>query len=556
MTLISCIVSNIQQSVSTLRTELDTTTDAYNTLKGRAKAVASELKDRRIEVRTLTSQNEELTTSNASLETQLGNLRSVVNRHELTIIYKDNDMEALNEKIKELSKEIEKGKVATLQDRSVGEMAIASYKRKAQEALAAANARLATANQAREEAESDAKLARSASDDAVERARIAEMKRSEAELKASKATSKLESERMALSKHVTELKEDVERLQDMLSSTQAEMENVTSTRKELVAEVEQLTSDLSVQKEKNADLRDHLIQTNTLCESLQKEVNDLNEEVQRSSAVAFKRAKDNGETSNAENHVESRSNAFASSIDRHEADGTIIMLQQELQGANEAISELKLALRTAILERIDNNDYARDKAVSAGISGMHIDTGGGGGAETNNGNESTPLFFAIEKQNELKTARDEINRLANMLGDAESSKQDAVDAMEGMRQKMEEANSRLLRYEKLGMNSSAGTRPPVSHNTSYGPFRSNAPSSVNDSAVNLEYLKNIMLSFLTATTYADRRKLVPVVATVLCLTPEEQAQAINSVEATAGLGGVASSFWENIGSRAHNVTGR
>ena len=548
--LISCIVKYNQQSISTLRTEFDTTTDAYNTLKGRAKAVASELKDRRIEVRTLTSQNEELTSSNASLATQVGNLRSVVNRHELTIVYKDNDMEALNDKIKELSKEIEKGKVAGLQDRSVGEMAIASYKRKAQEALAAANARLATANQAREEAESDAKLARSASDDAVERARIAEMKRAEAELKASKATSQLESERMSLSKNVTELKENVKRLQDMLSSTQAEVENVTSIREELVAEVEQLNSDLSLQKEKNADLRDHLIQTNTLCESLQKEVNDLNEEVQRSSAVAFKRAKDNGETSNAENHVESRSNVLVSGVDRHEADGTIIMLQQELQGANEAIAELKLALRTAILERIDNNDYARDKAVPVDI---HT---GGGGAETNGGNESTPLFFAIEKQNELKTARDEINRLANMLGDAESSKQDAVDAMEGMRQKMEEANSRLLRYEKLGMNSSAGIRPPVSHNTSYGPFRSNAPSAVNDSAVNLEYLKNIMLSFLTATTYADRRKLVPVVATVLCLTPEEQAQAINSVEATAGLGGVASSFWENIGSRAHNVTGR
>lgn len=532
--------------MSTLRTEFDTTTDVYNTLKGRAKAVASELKDRRIEVRNLTSQNEEFTLSNASLETQVGNLRSVVNRHELTIVYKDNDIEALNDKIKDLSKEIEKGKVAGLQDRSVGEMAIASYKRKAQEALAAANARLATANQAREEAESDAKLARSASDDAVERARIAEMKRSEAELKASKATSQLESERMSLSNNVTELKEHVDRLQDMLTSTQAEMENATSTRIELVAEVEQLNIDLSLQNEKNADLRDHLIQTNTLCESLQKEVNDLNEEVQRRSAVAFKRAKDNGETSIAENYVESRSNVFVSGVDRHEADGTIIMLQQELQGANEAIAELKLALRTAILERIDNNDY---KAVP-----VKINTGGGGGAKTNNGNESTPLFFAIEKQNELKTARDEINRLANMLGDAESSKQDAVDAMEGMRQKMEEANSRLLRHEKLGMNS--GTRPPVSHNNSYGPFRSNAPSSVNDSAVNLEYLKNIMLSFLTATTYADRRKLVPVVATVLCLTPEEQAQAINSVEATAGLGGVASSFWENVGSRAHNVTGR
>ena len=48
---------------------------------------------------------------------------------------------------------------------------------------------------------------------------------------------------------------------------------------------------------------------------------------------------------------------------------------------------------------------------------------------SSHGNESTPLFFAIEKQNELKTARDEINRLANMLGDAESAKQEAFDAM-------------------------------------------------------------------------------------------------------------------------------
>ena len=111
-------------------------------------------------------------------------------------------------------------------------------------------------------------------------------------------------------------------------------------------------------------------------------------------------------------------------------------------------------------------------------------------------------------------------------------------------------------------------RPQVSHHSSYGPFRSNASgghSSVlgddariqagSDSAVNLEYLKNIMLRFLTATTLADRRKLVPVVATVLCLTPEEQAQAISSVERTAGLTGVASSFWENIESKAHNLTG-
>ena len=120
---------------------------------------------------------------------------------------------------------------------------------------------------------------------------------------------------------------------------------------------------------------------------------------------------------------------------------------------------------------------------------------------------------------------------------------------------MEEANSRLQRYEKLGMKSA---RPQISH-SSYGPFRSGSsvlndvPSSGSDSTVNLEYLKNVMLSFLTAKTLADRRKLVPVVATVLCLTPEEQSQAINSVEQNAGLTGVASSFWENIESKAHNL---
>ena len=69
----------------------------------------------------------------------------------------------------------------------------------------------------------------------------------------------------------------------------------------------------------------------------------------------------------------------------------------------------------------------------------------------------------------------------------------------------------------------------------------------------MEYLKNVMLSFLTAKTLADRRKLVPVVSTVLCLTPEEHVQAINSVEQNAGLTGVATSFWENIESKAHQL---
>jgi len=531
--------------MSSLQDELRTTSDAYNTLKSRAKAVATELKDRRIEVRNLSSQVEELESSNASFEMQLSNLRSAIKQHELTIGYKDKDMESLNEQIDELKKQISKGNDQSMQDRSVGEKAIASYKRKAQEALAAANARLAAANQAREEAESDAKNARSASDGAIERARVAEIKRSEAEQKAADVIGKLESERTAASRSMDELRDTIQSLKETVNTLQGQVNDAAKTRDNFAAEIEKLNSNLVEFKDKNADLREQLIESNTRCESLQREVFDLTDEVQRSSAAAFKRAKDNGEASNKDTHIASgsKSDAFSvagSTVNRGESDGTIIMLQQELQGANEAIAELKLALRTALLDNANNLD-----APNRGNERRHE------GGDYTSTNEITPLYFAIEKQNELKTARDEINRLANMVGEAESAKQDAYDAMEEMRQKMEEANSRLLRYEKLGMKSTA--RPQISH-SSYGTsFRSPSSSIANDSIVNLEYLKNVMLSFLTAKTLAERRKLVPVVATVLCLTPEEQTQAINSVEQTAGLSGVASSFWENIESKAHSL---
>jgi len=290
-----------------------------------------------------------------------------------------------------------------------------------------------------------------------------------------------------------------------------------------------------------------------------------------SSAAAFKRAKDNGEGMSTENYVDRDSNLSPETrSNQEESDGTITMLQQELQGANEAISELKLALRTALLDVTNNHSSIHSSSAPTAV--RDLQTSPNDYSDSKQGNESTPLYFAIEKQNELKTARDEINRLANMLGDAESAKQEAFDKVDEMRQMKEEADSRLLRYEKLGMKSTH--RLPLSHPPAYGPFRTSTATSQhltsgvlnddasasdltrntgNDSVVNLEYLKNVMLSFLTAKTLADRRKLVPVVATVLCLTPEEQNMAIRNVEQTAGLGGVATSFWENLESKAHNL---
>eukprot|EP00985_Skeletonema_marinoi_P005041 scaffold2181_cov164-Skeletonema_marinoi.AAC.4 len=544
-------ISELNASVSSLQADLDSTTEAYHTLKERAKSVATELKDRRVEVRTLTSQNQELSSSKTLQETQLVNLRAVVNQHELTIGYKDKDMDALNTKVKELEKQIE-GKEKSIQDSSaVGEKAISSYKRKAQEALAAANSRLALSNQAREEAESEAKAAKSTSDDAVTRARDAELKMSEAEQRANAATSLLDELKLSSSGEINELNDTVDNLRSTIDTMQKEAKEDSNERERLNVEMGHLKTNLVEVKKKESELREKLIEQQALCTSLQKEVHDLNDEVQRNSAAAFKRAND--EEAHSNNFAERNSsvlsmdaNGSSKARDREEADGTIIMLQQELYGANEAIADLKLALRTALLEKTDGD--SRDN-----IPGRNNEVFAG---DSPHGNDSTPLFYAIEKQNELNTARDEINRLANMLGDAEAEKQEAYDIMEDMRHKMEDANARLLRYEKLGMK---GARPHqhVSQ-SSYGPFRNtsqssgitsdnNLSSSGNDSVVNLEYLKNVMLSYLKAKTLADRRKLVPVIATVLCLTPEEQAQAVNSVEDSAGLSGVAVSFWENLG---------
>lgn len=525
---------------------MDSTTEHYNTLKSRAKSVATELKDRRIEVRTLNSQNEELTTANATLETELANAKSQNTQQQRTIDYKDKDIETLNEKIKALMKEMN-AKDSLLQDRSsVGEKAISSYKRKAQEALAAANSRLAAANQAREEAESDAKAAKAASDDAVERARVAEAKRVDAERSASKAIELLEAEKNSNAQALSDLQQTVDEMKDTLETLRSELDDAESSKETLHFELDRTKAQLNEQKELNSELRQNLLEAKDLCNSLQEEVHNLRDEAQRSSAAAFKRQKD--ESSNAEG----LNDEYKTGSDcRVESDGTIIMLQQELQGANDAIAELKLALRMALLEKAESSsvEMKQDTTSTPADQDHHRN-------EASQGNDSTPLFFAIEKQNELNTARDEINRLANMLGDAESEKQEAFDAMEKMRQEMEQANARLQRYEKLGMKSTGPPRNPAT-SVGYSSFRgghsNGAVSRENDSAVNLEYLKNVMLSYLNAKTLAERRKLVPVVATVLCLTPEEHSKAVKSVEESAGLTGVASSFWENLESKAHNL---
>lgn len=188
-----------------------------------------------------------------------------------------------------------------------------------------------------------------------------------------------------------------------------------------------------------------------------------------------------------------------------EAEATIAMLQQELQDSNRAIKDLKETLKATIEE----NEAAR---LSSSSPNAHSNSNGGI-SRTNSSDHhqhqhqenGTPLFYAMEKQAELSQARDEIARLASLLGNAESTKQEALEHMQDMKRAKEEAQSRLKRQEQLK------TTPETE-------------------SVNLEYLKNIVLSYLSATTVVEKKALLPVIGTVLCLTQEEQAMAIEQLD--------------------------
>ena len=93
--------------------------------------------------------------------------------------------------------------------------------------------------------------------------------------------------------------------------------------------------------------------------------------------------------------------------------------------------------------------------------------------------------------------------------------------MQTMRRRMEEAESKLKRVEKLAPANTA----------SQG--EDGASTEANSGAVNVEYLKHIMLKFVSAKTTPERRALVPVIGAILELTADETATAMEELSKVA-----------------------
>ena len=484
-----CFGGSPQQALEDAKNEVTTSKDEYQALKERAKVVAGELKERRAQCRTLQSEVSMLTMNNQQLQDQITSLEAQgMDMNQST----KETQQALNElkgQLMDKEKELSLAQTANELETKKGEEALAAYKKRAQQSLAVANSRTASAVQAKEEAELEARAARTTADSAMARAMEAERKGKDALAEAKTYVTEMEQE---VNKY-NQVKDALEEATTELTKLKSETTAYQESNEKLKCELQSVQGRFEAEQKTTQDARASLSEAESRSlelydegERLRKENQKLKDELQRARAASSEsKESDDNDTNQATANNNGGSRASMTSIvERHnaEAEATIAMLHQELQDANQAIKELKETLKSTV-----EGQDAPELSQTNGDGGM-------------------PLFYAMEKQAELTQARNEIARLATLVGDSESTKQEALDAMEEMKMDLETIQARLKRHED------ASKRSP------------------EQERLNLEYLKNVVLSFLNAKTPQEKKALLPVIGTVLCLTQDEQRQAVEHLE--------------------------
>lgn len=506
-------VEKIKQSLETKGAELETTLKELSDLKSRVKVVAGELKERRNECRQFHATVEEMESNKASLESVIEDLQSRVSQQNRSGSDQMEQMSQLREQLSSATAAIEAAEEHASTVKAEGDKALEDYKRKAQHSLSMANSRTASAIQAKEEAELEARAARSTADTSMDRAVKAELvsKEALAEAKAFVAAAETARDRAV---------EESKKVRKQLVSLEEEVARIGKDLTEAVGARESSEEKLRVSESILAREMERTKQFEENASHLQKKVTELKDQ-----STILREELNRAEREVASGSTPSEGNGHPNTISELNDQGgdeeAIRMLQDELRFANAAIEDLKEALKNAV------------ESGSAEPSVAPTEHSSDDSEPSNIANDATPLFFAMEKQLELKTARNEINRLANLLADVQSEKTEAVEAMIEMRKKAADAESRLKRYEKLR---------PARNVEGDGRDESEGDSG----STNIEYLKNIMVRFLNAKTLSEKKSLVSVIGAVLCLTPEEQQVAMKNLDEASSLGGVGQSFFESF----------
>ncbi|GAX21883.1 hypothetical protein FisN_30Hh084 [Fistulifera solaris] len=515
----------LETSLEDSRKELCVALEQHEKSRGRLKELAIELKARRAECRQLQNTIDEITKEKSALISQVEGLEFQLSDRDRSGSERYEEIEKLRTELSVATAEVDKLQKIVNDKDADNERVLAEYKRKTQSALAMANSRTASAIQSKEEAELEARAARSTADSAMERVVQAELTSKAAVVEAQATVKAMALERDAALKKHEESVAVLEAKTARIEQLQTELVEALATLKGKEDELAKLSSDLSNEKTTSLSYQKDLVDLNARISLLREEVKTLREKLRHAEDAAPSQAdQPDDKKPSLQNDAQLSKEAINSSA--------VSILQQELREANQEITELKEALQNAV----DMNDKNKMNQGEDTVTAASTESDGHG--NTNGSNDSIPLFYAMEKQAELNVARNEITRLANLLSNAQAQKMEAFENAEEMRRKMEDAEARLKRFEKLRPSSgreSTGDAPDIS-----------TPSLEDSGAVNIEYLKNIMLRYLNATSLSEKRALVPVVGAVLCLTKEEQQKAIASLEESASIGGVGSTLFETF----------
>lgn len=478
--------------------------------------MAGELKERRSECRDLAAKIEELQQANDKWEEHISALDSQLSDRDRCGTEKDEEVGQLRSTIEDLAKQLKQSEKKLKAQETSFENDLATYKRKAQNSLSVANARAAAAIQAREEADLEANAARSTSATMMDRARVAEANGEKAMVEAKKYYEEMEK---AKEKAVAELEVATNELETVRTSLADSLENlnrITAEKAGLAEECSRRSRDLETERSKLSALQLEIAETKVRARDLQNDATELRGQLQKA------RAADDAKSTSMSDEAPSPTSVHAPVEDTNSR-ATLMMLQKQLAEANAQIDELKELMHNALTtEKPD------------GVGSMQQSPGHENGSK---GNGGAPLFYAIEKQAELNTARNEINRLASLYSNLQSEKFEAQEALETALRELGEERAKLGRYEKLnqGVASSSPGSP--------------AESDSNAGRTNIEYLKNIIMRYFGAKTLAEKKALIPVIGAVLCLTPDEQAKAVQNLDSSVGVEGFGMALFESFGSR-------
>jgi len=510
--LISCLFRRVKDELKNSKGELGSTNEEYTTLKSRVKVIAIELKERRSECRELKTKIEDMNENRERLEDHVSTLESQLKDRDRSGTEKDEETAGLRATIAQLEQKVRDAVGAAKAREDEFEKNLGSYKKKAQNSLAVANSRAAAAVQAKEEAELEARAARNMADSTMERAMVAEANGRKAMADAKEYFREMEEAKTKAEQSLKAIQVELNEKSTTAIDLQEKLEQSSTEMSKLAAEKAQMARDAEMERTTSANLQRELTGAQHRCRVFEANVSNLKIKLQAAEAAA-----DSAHESQKSKH------SAPVPTENSASKGTVMMLQSQLKEANGTILELQEALQNAVTL----NEKER----------VHSGAASSEGASTTNGGD-VPLFYAMEKQAELNTARNEINRLSSLYADVQSEKAEAEEALAETRKELDEQRSKLQRFEK--MSTSAVNRS--TNGSAATPAGENA---------NIEYLKNIMLSFLNAKTVAEKKGLVPVIGAVLCLTPDETKQAIKNVESAASLEGFGLSLFETIGSKVN-----